>query len=418
MIAIRADANAEIGSGHISRCLAIATELKRLGQEVIFITADGYPAQIIKQAGIKNIVLNSNWKKPDEETTTLIATLKAYRADTILIDSYCISSEYLKKLNPYVVTVYIDDFGEHAFPVDILINYNIYSDQIPYLCLYGAGTRLLLGTKYAPLRAEFRYKPYMPVRDRITRILVTTGGTDPYEVSYALCERILKDPYFKEVGVTAAFGQFYKDSEKLIGLSNLYPRLSVVRNIPMSELMMKCDTAISAGGTTLYELCACGTPSVIFGFADNQMRAREGFDKKGIMIDCGDVRSDAEACLSSIIHTVKSLEGSKKAIAPHASAQSLRRTWRCSYRPRACLSFAEVKLNLFKEGQKVWDWTVKLINLRTTAKICTPRGSQRLKTCSMKSGKRPLGLGRYFCPKKSGKKCRMRLNPMTARFRI
>lgn len=53
MIAIRADANAEIGSGHISRCLAIATELKRLGQEVIFITADGYPAQIIKQAGIK-----------------------------------------------------------------------------------------------------------------------------------------------------------------------------------------------------------------------------------------------------------------------------------------------------------------------------------------------------------------------------
>lgn len=312
MIAIRADANAEIGSGHISRCLAIATELKRLGQEVIFITADGYPAQIIKQAGIKNIVLNSNWKKPDEETTTLIATLKAYRADTILIDSYCISSEYLKKLNPYVVTVYIDDFGEHAFPVDILINYNIYSDQIPYLCLYGAGTRLLLGTKYAPLRAEFRYKPYMPVRDRITRILVTTGGTDPYEVSYALCERILKDPYFKEVGVTAAFGQFYKDSEKLIGLSNLYPRLSVVRNIPMSELMMKCDTAISAGGTTLYELCACGTPSVIFGFADNQMRAREGFDKKGIMIDCGDVRSDAEACLSSIIHTVKSLEGSEK----------------------------------------------------------------------------------------------------------
>lgn len=312
MIAIRADANAEIGIGHITRCLAIAAELKKLGQEIIFITADEYPAQIIKQTGIKNIILNSNWKTPTEETTALISKIKEFSADTILTDSYYISSEYFEKLNRHVVTAYIDDFGEQAFPVDILINYNIYSDQIPYPSLYGADTKLLLGTKYAPLRTEFRYKPYKAVRDRITRILVTTGGTDPYGISYALCESILRDPYFKGAELTAVAGQFYKDSKKLVELSDLYPRLSVVRNISMSEIMMKCDTAISAGGTTLYELCACGTPSVIFGFADNQMRAREAFDKKGIMIDCGDVRSDAEMCLSNIIHAVKSLEDSEK----------------------------------------------------------------------------------------------------------
>lgn len=37
-------------------------------------------------------------------------------------------------------------------------------------------------------------------------------------------------------------------------------------------LMQKADIAISAGGFTLYELCACGTPTITYCMADNQMR--------------------------------------------------------------------------------------------------------------------------------------------------
>lgn len=38
----------------------------------------------------------------------------------------------------------------------------------------------------------------------------------------------------------------------------------------MSELMQQCDMAVSAAGSTLYELCACGMPTITYVLADNQ----------------------------------------------------------------------------------------------------------------------------------------------------
>ena len=40
MIWIRADANREIGTGHVMRCLSIAAALKQKGEQVCFLTAD------------------------------------------------------------------------------------------------------------------------------------------------------------------------------------------------------------------------------------------------------------------------------------------------------------------------------------------------------------------------------------------
>ena len=58
----------------------------------------------------------------------------------------------------------------------------------------------------------------------------------------------------------------------------------------MSALMLKCDIAISAAGTTLYELCACGIPTVSFSFADNQILPTETFGEKALMLNAGDSR--------------------------------------------------------------------------------------------------------------------------------
>ena len=63
-----------------------------------------------------------------------------------------------------------------------------------------------------------------------------------------------------------------------------------VNNI--EEFMMNADVAISAGGTTLYELCACGTPTISYAMADNQLNSVINFQKKGIIDYAGDIRTD------------------------------------------------------------------------------------------------------------------------------
>ena len=62
----------------------------------------------------------------------------------------------------------------------------------------------------------------------------------------------------------------------------------------MSDYMKKCDLAISAGGSTLYELCACGTPTIQYTLADNQLGAARAFSEQGLIPWAGDIRTDME----------------------------------------------------------------------------------------------------------------------------
>ena len=68
----------------------------------------------------------------------------------------------------------------------------------------------------------------------------------------------------------------------------------------MASLMSECDLALSAGGTTLYELCAVGIPSISFATADNQLNAADTFAKKHIIPYAGDIRFSSDDVLDNI----------------------------------------------------------------------------------------------------------------------
>ena len=70
---------------------------------------------------------------------------------------------------------------------------------------------------------------------------------------------------------------------------------------------MKCDIAVSACGSTMYELCACGLPIVTYSFADNQIPGIRKFAEKGIALNCGNVRNGIEKTVNKIIEYVKKL---------------------------------------------------------------------------------------------------------------
>ena len=71
----------------------------------------------------------------------------------------------------------------------------------------------------------------------------------------------------------------------------------------MAGLMRSCDIAVTAGGTTLYELCACGIPSIVFTMADNQLEFTESFYKRDAIWYEGDARKDP-ALLTHILSRI------------------------------------------------------------------------------------------------------------------
>ena len=69
----------------------------------------------------------------------------------------------------------------------------------------------------------------------------------------------------------------------------------------MDELILSCDVAVSAAGSTLYELCATGTPTITYVLADNQIPAAKEFDARGIIKNCGDIRDMGNKALAKCL---------------------------------------------------------------------------------------------------------------------
>lgn len=301
MIGIRADANREIGTGHVMRCLSIAAALKECGQEVCFVLADKSPAELIKSRGMQYYVLDSDYKDMESELPALKIWLQQEKPQCLLVDSYFVTEKYLQELRKYTRTAYLDDVNAFPYPVDILINYNIYGDMLPYReQAVGIGQQFLLGTSYVPLRQEFRNVEYT-VKPEVENVLITTGGSDKYNLAGLLLEVLLQDDRTKRFQYHVVSGAFNTHISYLEKIAGKHANISIYQNVTdMSELMQKCDVAITAGGSTMYELSAIGLPIICFSFVDNQERIVQTFADKGIVCYGGDYLAEKENLLKAV----------------------------------------------------------------------------------------------------------------------
>ena len=291
MILIRADANEQIGTGHIMRCLSIAEALVSHGESVEFVTADDKGKQMIEQNGFPAECLGTNWVEMDNEIVVFTELIKKEKPLILIVDSYYVTKQYFEALSAYTRIIYIDDMNIQTWDVDYLINYNVYADTFDYSDYESTNTKLLMGLAFAPLRSEFRNIPKHVIKDEVTDVLVSAGGADPERVT----ERILNElcPLWPDVVFHFVIGAL-NPRIKEITETRMKNAVYHVNERNMSDLMQRCDVAIAAAGTTIYELCACGIPTVTYVLANNQIEAAEQFHNKSIMFNAGDCRKNTE----------------------------------------------------------------------------------------------------------------------------
>jgi UDP-2,4-diacetamido-2,4,6-trideoxy-beta-L-altropyranose hydrolase len=272
-----------------------------MGQQITFVTADSMPEAILQGQGFPVIVFNTDYTKPEQELSVWREMLIAMDSPLIIVDSYFVTDKYLMELRRIGKLVLMEDFGGMAYPADVLINYNIYSKQLSYDMLYSQNTMLLLGCSYVPLREEF-IKVRRRGREAVMKVLITAGGADEYNIAGALLQRLRIEPDLKSLILHVVAGPLNKNILMLEQLSANDPNIHIHRNVTdMAGLMQRCDIAISAGGSTLYELCACGVPTVSFSYVDNQLQGVKEFHRSNLIYYAGDMRSEAEATLDKIV---------------------------------------------------------------------------------------------------------------------
>lgn len=316
IVGIRVDANMTIGMGHVMRCIAIARQLMKKGCRVLFLTADEWARDTISETGMDQLCLHTRWDWMEEELPRLREILSMAGIKTLLVDSYQATTTYFEGLKDLVRIVRIDDCFEPVCPVDLLINYNAYHVRFPYEETYTDGTRLLLGTDYVPLREEFARGDLVNAacgkaqNEEEFSVLLTSGGGDTQDALMGLLQKVVEEEAFKKVTFHVAIGGLHPRGDEIELFSMEYdsPRIKVYRPCrDVAGLMARCDAAVSAAGTMLFELSALGVPAVFFETADNQRYDREFFGEEERMLYAGDIRQDREACLTAVCENLKKL---------------------------------------------------------------------------------------------------------------
>lgn len=270
------------------RCLSIANELEMLGATVSFAVADAESVAYLVACGRKAEIVGGDTCSFGKTDGNAVAALcSRMGAHTLLVDSYAVSPIFfstLRKNAPGLYIAYIDDlfnfgFGRLKSPVrwdvDAIIAYGFGLEDAGFAEVYkGMGTDLLVGTTYAPLRPGFAAGD-SKVREHVARVLITTGSTNPNGILESMADSVLNALPNVEIDViVGALSVFVTSFDQRVhvhhGLTNLAP------------LMQASDLVVSAAGTTLYELCAVGAPTIAVPIVDNQLPNARGFEASGL----------------------------------------------------------------------------------------------------------------------------------------
>lgn len=299
MYYIRADGSAAAGAGHLMRCLTIADELQRLPEatgRIRFLCADDASAAFVREKGYEALVLHTDQHRMEEELPVLEELPDMHKVQPVfLVDSYYVTDSYLKGLSRHGRVFLLDDMGDHAYPVDGVINYNAFACAQHYRQLYAESrTCCYVGSRYVPVRPQFLEHSYT-VREQVREVLITTGGGDRENIAAQVLKAVRKEHcrYHVVVGRFSPHFAFWKQLEQQSS------RLCVHHDVKdMAALMCRCDLAVTAGGTTIYELAAAGVPFLCFSYAENQEALTEYVGREKIAGYCGAWHLDSRGMLA------------------------------------------------------------------------------------------------------------------------
>lgn len=277
-IAIRADGGTNIGMGHIMRTLVLAKELSKI-HDVFYICRVDKLLSEKYRIGIEKVKSQGFIVRTIREDSILI-DLKDIEADLLITDSYDVDGKYFDETKRmFNKTAYIDDMNLYYFNVDFLINQNI--DSVDFAYKVNTDTKILIGSDYIMLREEFSGISEKYIKEEVKDIMITMGGGDPHHIT----EQILDYVKMLEYNFHIAVGPSFEKDNYLKDFENSKVRLHY--NASMYEIMQSSDIAVSACGSTLYELAVCGVPTLGLIVVDNQQGIAKKMDELGMIKNMG-----------------------------------------------------------------------------------------------------------------------------------
>lgn len=221
------------------------------------------------------------------------------RPDWLIVDSYAIDARWERSLRHLARRIMvIDDLADRPHDCELLLDQNLCADmESRYEGLVSDTCRLLLGPRHALLRAEFlEARRRLRSRDgSVGRLLLFLGGSDQGNQTGKVL-RALRQLDRPGLAVDVVVGASNPHRDEIRATCAATPGTLYHYQVDnMAELMLQADLAIGAAGSTTWERCYLGLPSLLLVLADNQFAGAKGAAAAGAAIclgACGAVTAD------------------------------------------------------------------------------------------------------------------------------
>jgi UDP-2,4-diacetamido-2,4,6-trideoxy-beta-L-altropyranose hydrolase len=306
----RADASLHIGSGHVIRCLTIADALaeqrhesyficrQHQGNLIEFVRQRGYTVYVLPESTLKNSDSLSEYQRwlgvtEQQDAQETLAILKEQPADWMIVDHYGLSIVWQGLVRQQVEhIVAIDDLANRRHDANIILDCGLANTPEDYAKLNNRKGLYLTGPSYALLRPEFRTKRLWleqhlkSYNHKNLRILVNLGGIDKDNLTGTVLEILSRSQQRQHLSVTVVMGINAPWKKSVVELSKKLPFHSTVliNTNNMADLMVEHDLAIGAAGSTAWERCCLGLPTIMICMADNQKMIAKYLHDLGVSI--------------------------------------------------------------------------------------------------------------------------------------
>ncbi|QXT39381.1 pseudaminic acid cytidylyltransferase [Gymnodinialimonas ceratoperidinii] len=282
-LVIRADAGLDVGAGHVMRCLALAEELDGEANFVCRREA-GHLGELIAARGHRVQYLDPTIPVADDAQAT---ARHAADAELVIVDHYGLDAKWEREMPCPVVA--IDDCANRPHECDILLDQNLGRRAEDYDSLLPDQCQRLIGPDYALLRPEFaRHRAESLARRArmeggVARLQISLGGGDMGCALRAVLRVLAKLPRVERLRVEVILGAAATGSTDIAAAAGELPcPVEVVTAVDdMAARMAQADLAIGAGGSSSWERCTLGLPTICLPLAANQAGAAAALAEAG-----------------------------------------------------------------------------------------------------------------------------------------
>ena len=238
----------------------------------------------------------------------------------VIVDHYAIDYVWEKEINDFTKKIMvIDDLMDRRHECSLLLDQTLGRSIEDYSNLVSNECTMMLGSSYAVIRSEFLAWRENSIHRRlnessinIKNLLINMGGVDKDNITSMVLDSLSNTNLLSSLNITVVMGLTSPNINKVkesINKSRFLIDLKIgVKNF--EEIISKSDLAIGAAGSSSWERCFLGLPSILIVLADNQNSVASSLSSKGaakVINNIDDIEKSLPLILSDLINTPKEI---------------------------------------------------------------------------------------------------------------